>query len=183
MIELSTDRLTLRMFREPDLDAYTALLANPEVMRYIGDGRTGTRNEAWRHMATILGHWHLRGYGMFAVERRDNGQFVGRVGFWNPEGWPGLEIGWALLREHWGHGYATEAARACLQFGFDELQFSRVISLIHPSNQQSIRVAERLGERFEAEGELYGNPVLVYAVARDQWTGGAIGSWEDRRLR
>jgi RimJ/RimL family protein N-acetyltransferase len=183
MHELSTERLLLRMFRESDLDGYAAMFADPEVTRYIGEGRTLPRWEAWRSMAAMLGHWQLRGYGMWALERRSDGELVGRAGLWNPEGWPGIEAGWTLRREFWGHGYATEAARASLEFAFHELKLPRIISLIHPENHRSIRVAERLGERRDGQTELFGKPALIYAILCDQWTGGAIGSWDDRRLR
>ena len=75
-----------------------------------------TRSEAWRNMAMVLGHWQLRGFGLWAVEEQERGVLAGRVGCWQPEGWPGLEIGWTLRRSFWGMGYATEAARAALEW-------------------------------------------------------------------
>ena len=102
MVTLASRRLLLRMFRESDLDAYAAMCGDPEVMRYLGDGYPLTRAEAWRNMALVLGHWQLRGFGLWAVEERATGLLAGRVGCWQPEGWPGLEIGWALRREFLG---------------------------------------------------------------------------------
>ena len=163
---LTTDRLILRPFRDDDLDAYAEIVADAEVMRYIGDGKPMDRDAAWRQMALIVGHWQLRGYGMWAVEARENGAFMGRIGFFNPEGWPGFELGWTLGRQWWGKGYATEGARAALDFGWQELGRDHVISLIRPENQPSIRVAERLGERLEGEVELFGNRALVYGIHR-----------------
>ena len=96
---------------------------------------------------------------------------VGRVGCWRPEGWPGLEVGWTLRRRFWGRGYATEAARASLEYAFTTLDQPRVISLIAPDNVNSIRVAERLGERPEGEWEVFGPKVIVYAVWREGWLG------------
>src|SRR5207253_7997909 len=95
---LETPRLLLRMLRESDLDAYAAMLADPEVMRHLGDGRPLSRPEAWRNLALMVGHWQLRGYGLWAAEERATGALVGRIGLWNPEGWPGLEVGWTLRR-------------------------------------------------------------------------------------
>src|SRR5688500_6966706 len=146
MDTLETDRLTLRMFREEDLDAYAAICADPEVMRYLGEGKTLSRAEAWRQMALIIGHWQLRGYGFWAVEERATGALLGRIGFFNPEGWPGFELGWMLRRASWGKGYATEGARRALAHAFTEMGREHVISLIFPANTASIRVAERLGE-------------------------------------
>lgn len=166
---LETDRLLLRMFRQSDLDSYADMCADPETMRYIGDGQPQDRPAAWRVMAVIVGHWSLLGYGLWAVEERSSGALVGRVGCWNPEGWPDLEIGWTLHRSFWGRGYATEAARAALHFAFTELGRPHVVSLIHPDNARSIRVAERLGERPHGSTELMGRPVLVYRITRGEW--------------
>jgi RimJ/RimL family protein N-acetyltransferase len=166
---LQTDRLTLRLFRESDLDDYAAMCADPEVMRYLGEGKTFSRAEAWRSMAAVMGHWHFRGYGLWAVEERVSGELVGRVGCWFPEGWPDFEVGWMLRRQSWGQGYATEAARVCLEYAFRRLQRDRVISLIQPGNAASIRVAERLGERQEGTAEVMGRDCLVYAIRRVEW--------------
>ena len=120
-------------------------------------------------MAFLVGHWHLRGYGHWAVEEKATGRLVGRIGFLNPEGWPAFEIGWTLARESWGRGYATEGARRALEYAFTELERDHVISLIAPENQASIKVAERLGERLESETELLGKHVLIYGIDRDVW--------------
>jgi len=135
-------------------------------MRYLGEGKTLTRPEAWRQIAMILGHWQMRGYGLWAVEEKATTTLVGRIGFFNPEGWPGFELGWMLGRAHWGKGYATEGARRALAFAFAELKQRRVISLIRPGNAASVRVAERLGERLEGSTTLFGQDALVYAIAR-----------------
>ena len=164
--ELETERLRLRAFRDDDLDAYAAMCADPEVMRYLGTGATLSRGDAWRSMAGFLGHWALRGYGMWALEEKATGKLIGRAGFLNPEGWPGFELGWTLGRAHWGRGFATEAARRALDFAFAELAQPRVISLIRPANTPSMRVAERLGEVRAGEIELLGGPCYVYEVRR-----------------
>ena len=159
-------RLVLRMFRESDLDAYAAMCGDPEVMRYLGDGYPLTRAEAWRNMAMVLGHWQLRGFGLWAVEERATGLLAGRVGCWQPEGWPGLEIGWALRREFWGRGYATEAAQTVMADAFSRLERPRLISLIHPQNGGSIAVAVRLGMRLQGSTEVMGHSALMYGIDR-----------------
>ena len=166
---LETERLVLRMFRESDTDAYAEMVGDPEVMRFLGGGQPVPRAEAWRNMAMVLGHWHLRGYGMWAVEEQASGELVGRVGCWRPEGWPGLEVGWTLRRRFWGRGYATEAARASVAYAFEALDQTRVISLIAPENVNSIRVAERLGEKPEGEWDVFGTKVIIYAVGREEF--------------
>jgi RimJ/RimL family protein N-acetyltransferase len=168
-VTLETERLILRMFREDDLEQYAKICADPEVVRYLGDGSTLDRVGSWRQMATILGHWALRGYGPWAVEERGSGRLLGRLGFFKPEGWPGFELGWVLGREHWGKGYATEGARRALAYAFTQTAREHVISLIHPENRGSVRVAERLGERLEGRADLFGHEVLVYGIDRETW--------------
>jgi RimJ/RimL family protein N-acetyltransferase len=172
MKTLRTERLVLRMFRDDDLEQYAAMVADPEVTRYLGDGSTLSRADAWRQMAMILGHWQLRGYGMWAAEEASTGRLAGRIGFFNPEGWPGFELGWTLAREFWGRGYATEGARRALEYGFTELGRERVISLIRPGNLPSVRVAVRLGERPEGSVDLLGSEALVYGLTREDWLAG-----------
>jgi RimJ/RimL family protein N-acetyltransferase len=165
--ELETDRLKLRMWRESDLDAYADMCADPMVMRYLGPGTVMTRSDAWRSMAFFIGHWHMRGYGHWAVEERATGQMIGRIGFLNPEGWPAFEIGWTLARHAWGKGYAIEGAKAALRYAFEDLDKRHVISLIHPENVRSIRVAERLGEKPEGRTRLLGQwDVIIYGIHR-----------------
>jgi RimJ/RimL family protein N-acetyltransferase len=162
---LETERLILRMWRNEDFEAYAEMCADPDVMRYLG-GKTMTRLEAWRHMGFMVGHWMLRGYGHFAVEEKSSGGFIGRIGFLNPEGWPGFEIGWTLARDCWGRGYAIEGARRALEYAFVELDRPHVMSLIHPDNRASISVAERLGEKLEGETDLMGVRVKIYGIDR-----------------
>jgi RimJ/RimL family protein N-acetyltransferase len=169
MKTLSTERLVLRMLREDDFEQYAAMVADAEVTRYLGDGSTLSRGDAWRQMAFVLGHWQLRGYGMWGVEEASTGRLAGRIGFLNPEGWPGFELGWTLAREFWGRGYATEGARRALEYGFTELGREHVISLIRPANLPSVRVAERLGEKLEGSVELFGSEALIYGISRDDW--------------
>jgi RimJ/RimL family protein N-acetyltransferase len=165
--ELETDRLKMRMWRESDLDAYAEMCADPTVMRYLGPGTVLTRAEAWRGIAFFMGHWQMRGYGHWAVEEKATGQMIGRIGFLNPEGWPAFEIGWTLARQAWGKGYAIEGAKTALQYGFKELDQRHVISLIHPENVRSMKVAERLGEKLEGKTRLLDQwDVLIYGIDR-----------------
>jgi RimJ/RimL family protein N-acetyltransferase len=161
---LETERLRLRAFRLSDFDDYAAMCGDPEVTRYLMT--RFTREQAWRHLAFLVGHWVLRGFGMWAVEEKETGAFVGRIGFAEPEGWPGFELAWTLTPRFWGRGYATEGARAALSYGFNVLRKDRVISLIHPENQPSIRLAGRLGEKLQGRAEILGKEHLVYGVER-----------------
>ena len=165
-VEIETERLLLRAWRPDDFEDFARISADPEVMRYIANGQPATRSQAWRAMAVFVGHWVLRGYGLWAAEERGTGKFVGRIGLWSPEGWPGLEVGWLLDRGYWGRGLATEGARAVLDYAFTTLHADHVISVIHPGNRRSIRVAEKIGERFEREYDFDGNPTLIYGITR-----------------
>jgi RimJ/RimL family protein N-acetyltransferase len=159
---LTTERLVMRAWRDDDCPAYAAMTADPEVMRFLG----GPLDEmdTWRQMAVFVGHWELRGYGLWAVERE--GELIGRVGLLQPHGWPGLEVGWLLARHAWGHGYATEAARAAVEYAWSELGAHELISLITPGNTASQRVAQRLGMRPGEDYSLRGMPVVIHHLAR-----------------
>jgi RimJ/RimL family protein N-acetyltransferase len=154
---VSTARLRLRAFRASDLDAYAAMQANPEVMRHLVDGRTHTRIEVWRTMATYLGGWPLRGYGMWACETAEAGLFAGNVGIFQPLDWPEPELAYALDRPFWGKGLATEAAGAARDWLFAHFPLNRVASFIRPENDASKRVVERLGAVREGTVELRGS--------------------------
>jgi len=159
---VETARLRLRAFRETDLDAFAAMSADAEVMRFIGNGETVDRNGTWRTIAGFLGHWRLRGCGMWAIERKDDGAFLGRVGLHHPPYWPALEAGWVLARHAWGQGYAREGAAAALDFARRALTPQRLVSFIRPGNERSVKVALALGARRTADGDLLGLPVEVY---------------------
>jgi RimJ/RimL family protein N-acetyltransferase len=163
---LHTDRLILRGFTPDDFEPFATIVSDPEVVRFLDDGAPISREECWRGIAVFLGHWHLRGYGWWAVEERDTGRFLGRIGLYNPEGWPGIEVGWLLGREVWGRGLATEGAKAALTFAFDVVGADHVISLIDPRNTRSIRVAEKIGARYEGELHHRERALVVYGTHR-----------------
>ena len=156
---LETGRLILRGWRETDIDGFAALYAEPDS-RFIGGPIS--REDAWRKMAAIIGHWSLRGYGAFAVDEKQTGTFVGYCGPWYPLGFPEPEIGWGLLPATRGKGYATEAARCTLKFAFEKLRWSTAISLIAPDNKSSLRVAERLGSYLDGSTEIRGLKCGIY---------------------
>jgi RimJ/RimL family protein N-acetyltransferase len=165
MTELSTARLLLRRFKAKDLDQFAEICADPDVMRYASvAGKPLTRAQAWGWMCAMEGHWQLRGYGMWAVEEISTRRLIGRIGLQYPEGFPDIEIAWMLGKPYWGKGFATEAVIASVKYGFRELQRDNFISLIHPNNQASIRLAERIGEVHEGEFELFGLDLLLYRI-------------------
>jgi RimJ/RimL family protein N-acetyltransferase len=161
MTELITERLELRRWRESDLDEYAAMAADPEVTRYLG-GSPMDRPAVWRQIAMFIGHRELRGWTSSAVVERESGRLVGRGGLWQPEGWPGVEVGWIFSRSAWGHGYATELGRAVRDHAFGDLGVRHLVSVIHPDNAASIHVAEKIGSTFEREEDINGLRCLIY---------------------
>lgn len=167
---IETERLLLRQPRAEDAADLLEAFADPEAMRFIGDGSTTDLAGAEEAVGRWLERWAAWGIGMFVVERTEDARALGRAGFlrWDPETWeiggPETELGWGLAREHWGRGYATEAALALRDWALDERGLTRLISLIRPANLRSIRVAEKLGERYEREVEVRGMPTRLYSL-------------------
>ena len=168
---LETARLQLRPLEWRDFDAYAANAADEESYRFLGGPQS--RPIAWRGFMTMAGAWYMRGFSMFSVLLKDTGEWIGRIGPWMPEGWPGTEVGWGLARSHWGRGYATEAATASIDWVFDALGWREVIHTIDPRNAASIALAERLGSRYRGAGRLpppYDMlDVGVWAQTREEW--------------
>jgi RimJ/RimL family protein N-acetyltransferase len=162
MLPLETERLLLRPPRDADLDSFAEQLADSEVMRYLGTGETGTLEHAAAQLERMQRAWELDGFGRLVIVRKADDEPIGRAGLlaWDPAVWRSgtraeigphaeLELGWTLSRSAWGRGYATEAALAARDWALADVRPSRLISLIHPRNERSRRVAERLGEHFE----------------------------------
>jgi RimJ/RimL family protein N-acetyltransferase len=160
---LETERLRLTALTERHFNDYAAMLADPESTRWIGDGLPLDRTNAWRSLAMLIGHWQLRGYGMWALELKDTGEFIGRAGLLHPEGWPDVEMGWMLKPDHRHHGYATEAGAIILDYAWNQLQLQRVISLVRVGNEASDRVAERLGGEHIEDNDFFGSDNHVFA--------------------
>jgi RimJ/RimL family protein N-acetyltransferase len=166
--QLTTDRLVLRAFRNEDFEAYAQMMADPRVTQYLGDGQPMSRADAWRQMAMILGHWTLRGFGLWAVENRETGELLGRIGCHQPEGFPAFEIGYVLAAPAWGKGYAREGVAAALQFARDTLGRDEITSIIRPANAPSIRVACALGAVAGETVEFIGAPSVIYRYPRSR---------------
>ena len=173
---LSTSRLDLRPVRPDDLDHFAPMDADPEVMRYIADGRPRTREQAAAGVDRIARTWREHGFGIFTTTVRDTCAVAGWVGLaipaFLPEVLPAVEIGWRLRRDFWGHGYATEGARAVLRWAFQDRDLDRLISIRHVDNIASGRVMEKLGftvERTTTVPET-GRPVVVYELIRGSVT-------------
>ncbi|MEX5636422.1 GNAT family N-acetyltransferase [Parafrankia sp. FMc2] len=139
---LVTDRLVLRCWQPADLAPYAAMNADAETMRYM-DGTIG-RESSDRLVTHLIGHWHLYGFGMWALELRESGEFIGRAGLYGPTGWPGVEAAWSIRRDLWGQGLAVEAGQAAVHFARQHLRIDHLVSIIEPDHRASRRVAEKL---------------------------------------
>jgi RimJ/RimL family protein N-acetyltransferase len=179
-VRLETERLTLRKPEPGDRDGYAELWGDPEVVRFLG-GRTQSPEEAAKGIDRMLKQWDRHGVGLFSVLRKEDERLVGRVGYllWDSERWVNamheeleepleLEIGWVIARAFWNEGYATEAAMTCRDHALGPLGRNRVISLIAPENVASIRVAEKIGERYERDVDIGASvgPVGIYALQK-----------------
>ncbi len=168
---LETDRLILRAPAAEDLEPWVEFAADAETMRFLGGAQA--RSVAWRGLCTVLGAWTIRGFGMFSVIEKSSGRWVGRLGPWQPEDWPGTEVGWGLARESWGKGYATEGAVAAMDFAFDKLGWTEAIHTIEPGNVGSQAVAKRLGSTLWGPAKMpppYEREVVeTWGQTREQW--------------
>ena len=168
---LETERLILRPPALADFEAWVAFVADEQAARYIGGAQP--RSFVWRGMMAMAGAWALHGFAMFSVIERSSGQWIGRLGPWQPDGWPGTEVGWGLVRAAHGKGYATEGATAAIDWAFDHLGWRDVIHCIDPANLPSQKVAQRLGSRLRGPGTLPAPyetmPVQIWGQTREEW--------------
>lgn len=169
-IEIATERLILRLPRVEDFERYAELFAH-EGSHHIGGPLT--RGDAWRRFLQMPGAWMLQGFAMFSVVEKASGLWVGQAGPWQPDGWPGTEIGYALHPEAWGKGYATEACAAATDWAFQTLGWTDVIHSIDPTNIASQAVAKRLGSRIRGPGKLPppldSHPIDIWGQTREEW--------------
>jgi RimJ/RimL family protein N-acetyltransferase len=173
---LETHRLILRGWRPDDVAPYSAMLADDETARFItARGRGLSATEAWNETVWLVGHWQLLGYGMFVVEERATGTFLGRVGPLHPPWWPALEIAWSLAPAARGKGYATEAAQAAIGWSFESFPLDRIVSIIDPRNHASQAVAERLGERRTGEQFTpFRDSCEIWEIRREDWPAAGV---------
>jgi RimJ/RimL family protein N-acetyltransferase len=165
-VVIETDRLLLVRITIDDLDEFVAMHAHPDVRRFLG---AYERPQALVRLSADERQWRERGHGLLAVRERASGAFLGRVSL---KHWPEFaetEVGWALRREAWGQGYATEAARASAAWAFANLDIPYLTAMIEPANARSAAVAGRLGMTPLRTDELMGVPVVVHAIDRAAW--------------
>lgn len=159
---LETKRLILRMFKDDkDWQELHKYYSDEDCTKYT-TGRFLTESESWRAIAGMIGHWHLRGYGPYAIEEKSSGNILGLVGLWYPNDWPEPEIKWGLIRQYWGQGFASEAARAVQKTASKYIPDLSPISLIHSKNDMSINLAVAMKAEFEKTVEFRGDNWCIY---------------------
>lgn len=177
---IATDRLRLRDWRKEDLPEFARMNADPRVMEFFP--ALANREESDSLVKRLRQHWAERGFGLWAIEVVEGAPFIGFVGLMVPKFQahftPCVEIGWRLAAEHWGHGYATEGARAAIAFGFEHHNLAEIVSFTTVANTRSRRVMERLGmtrdpaDDFQRESIPIGHPVrphVLYRLSRAAW--------------
>jgi len=174
--QLATDRLMLRPFQADDLVALSAIFSDPIVMQYTATGQPKSPKLTAYYLENQQGHHAHHGFSLWAVIRRSDDRLIGQCGLAYLEDTGEIGLGYTLAPDCWGRGYGTEASRAWLEYGFNGLEFNRIVAVVKPENRSSIRVLDKLGLRYEKEGYFYSCACAYYAISRDQWNGGNSAS-------
>lgn len=167
---LETERLLLRVPQADDFERFAEMLAHPSSLHI---GGPLLRHEAWRRFLQMPGAWGVQGFAMFSVVEKSSGRWMGQAGPWQPDGWPGTEVGYSFHPDARGKGYATEACAAAMDYAFDVLGWDEVIHSISPENTASQAVAKRLGSRNRGPGKLPPpldvHAIEIWAQSRAEW--------------
>ena len=176
---IETPRLILKVPTLAEFEPWCAYMADEESARYIGKAQPPS--VVWRSMCSIIGAWHAAGFAMFSVFEKSSGRWIGRLGPWSPHGWPGNEVGWGVIREVWGKGYALEGALASMDFAVDVLGWTDIIHSIHPDNAASQKLAARLGSINRGPGQMpppyHNDPVDLWGQTAAEWKARRAELW------
>ena len=176
---IETPRLILKVPTLAEFEPWCAYMADEESARYIGKAQPPS--VVWRSMCSIIGAWHAEGFAMFSVFEKSSGRWIGRLGPWSPHGWPGNEVGWGVIREVWGKGYALEGALASMDFAVDVLGWTDIIHSIHPDNAASQKLAARLGSINRGPGQMpppyHNDPVDLWGQTAAEWKARRAELW------
>ena len=167
---IETQRLALRRLTMDDLDVLAAIYSDADVRKYFPEGIL-TYEQTKEELEWIINVYYGRyGFGLWATLLKETNEFIGRCGLlpWTIDGRQEVEVAYLIAKAHWGRGFGTEAARAILAYGFEELHLPRLISLIDPGNEASVKVATKIGMSLEREAEIDGEPTLVYSAQRSR---------------
>ena len=167
--EIATDRLCLRQFRKEDLEAYARIMGDHEVGKWFPKGTGYTHEEAKRSLDSILEHWSKHGFGIWAVTDKEKKALIGRCGLNLIIDTSETEVDFVLARDYWGRGYATEAAKAALSYGFGVLKLGRIIALAKPEHTASRRVIEKVGMHYIRNAGYWNITCAYYEIAKTDY--------------
>jgi RimJ/RimL family protein N-acetyltransferase len=162
--DVETDRLRLRAFTPEDLDDLHLVFGDPQVMKYISGGTPRSREETEIGLGRTIEGWQRRGFGFWAVTLRDDDKLIGYCGLIFLDDTTEVEVAYGFRRSEWGKGFATEAARACLRWGFEELKLERIVAVVNPENLASQRVLEKLGMTYTRIAHHYDTDLKYYEI-------------------
>jgi ribosomal-protein-alanine N-acetyltransferase len=181
MLEINTDRLTLRQLSLDDLEWFAAMRGDKDIMRFIGRVGAVPRDIAEARLHRHLDDWKERGLGMFGVRERGKETAVGWAGLQPMDGTEEIEVGYAFGKDAWGRGYATEVARALVTWGFESRGLERIVAVAYAENTASRRVMDKLGMRYEGVRYIYGTDSVYYSLTRDDFVAAALPREADAR--
>lgn len=168
MFEIETDRLILRQFTLQDIDRLYQFYKNPEVMKYVGKGII-TRAETEMKILTMISHWQKYNFGMWAVVDKSDNKMIGRCGLCFLDNTQEIELGYILDQAHWHQGLATEASKASLRYGFEQLKLEKIVAIAIPENIASRRVMEKVGMKYEKDANYYNTNVVYYTISSTEY--------------
>ena len=180
---IETPRLFLKVPSLKEFEPWCAYMADEESAQFIG--KVQPPSVVWRSICSIIGSWRAVGFGFFSVFEKSTGRWVGRLGPWAPHGWPGNEVGWGVIREVWGKGYALEGSMASMDYAVDVLGWTDIIHSINPDNLPSQKLAARLGSVNRGPGRMpppYENdPVDLWGQTAAEWRARRSELWDNLR--
>jgi len=166
---IETARVYLRPFTADDLDAFALVCGDPDVMRYIGNGKPLSREQTQARLNSIIEHQSRHGFAVWAAIDNASGVLMGYCGLQFLDNTPEIEVGYRLAKSFWGGGLATEAARASVRYGFEELGLDRIVAVVQPGNLASQRVVGKAGLSFVKDARYYNTDVKYYAMMREEY--------------
>jgi ribosomal-protein-alanine N-acetyltransferase len=167
--EIETARLRLRSFTPGDLDELHLVFGDTDVVKYISGGKPRTRAETEKGLLRTIEGFRERGFGLWAVEVKDSGRMIGYCGLIFLDDTSEIEVAYGLAKSHWGKGFATEAARAGLGYGFERLKLERIVAVVNPQNLSSRRVLEKLGMRYAKDVHHYDADLMYYEIDKTDY--------------
>jgi len=173
--KIETERLLLRTYKADDLETVYRLASDPHITRFFPDGSNISREDVLSSLPRRVERWEKQGFGQFGVFEKQTEKLIGYCGLQYLDNTPEVEIYYGLFHEYWGKGIATEAARAVLDFGFEQVKLARIVGVTHPKNIASQKILQKIGLKREKTARFYDMDVVYFAVsAEEYWKNGEL---------